>query len=90
MSDVAYQSVFDRLSALEDALRADASASAAPLLYQCDRLAQAVRHSHAEAIRFAAYTINHLASAPGSGIGDAVRERVADLRAALATAGHTF
>jgi hypothetical protein len=59
-------------------------------LYQCDRLEQAVQHWHAEAIRFAAYTINHLAGRPESAMGDIVRQRVADLRAALADAGHTY
>ena len=90
MSDLTHQPVFDRLAALQNALRADGSPNAAPMLYQCERLEQALRYSHAEAIRFAAYTINHLAVASGSGMGDAVRQRVADLRAALADAGHTF
>jgi hypothetical protein len=90
MSDVRNQPVFDRLAALREALRTESSADGAAVLYQCDRLEQAVRHWHAEAIRFAAYTINHLASASETRMSDAVRQRVADLRAALADAGHTF
>jgi hypothetical protein len=90
MSEVAHQPVFDRLAALREALRADPSPAAAPALYQCDRLEQALKHWHAEGIRFAAYTINHLAASPENAVTETVRQRVADLRAALAGAGHIF
>ena len=90
MSDATPQPVFDRLNALRDALRADPSPDAERAIYQCDRLEQAVRHSHAEAIRFAAYTINHIASSAEAGMSETVRQRVADLRAALTAAGHSF
>ncbi len=90
MSEATHQPVFDRIAALREALRTEPSPDAVRALYQCDRLEQAVRHWHAEAIRFAAYTINHLAGRPESGMSDVVRQRVADLRGALADAGHTF
>jgi hypothetical protein len=90
MTDDTHQAVFDRLAALREALRGDPSPDAAQALYQCDRLEQALQHWHAEAIRFAAYTIHHLATRPETGMGDTVRQRVAELRTDLAGAGHTF
>jgi hypothetical protein len=93
MTEVTTQPVFDRLAALRDALRAVETADAERALYQCDRLEQAVRHWHAEAIRFAAYTINHIVETRGEQFGgatDGIRQRIQELRGALADAGHTF
>lgn len=90
MTEATHQPVFDRLADLREALRAAPSPDAERALYHCDRLEQALTHWHAEAIRFAAYTINHIITAPDSGTGEAVRQRVGELRAALADAGHTF
>ena len=85
--------VFASLAALRDALRSSSSPEAARALYQCDRLEQALQHWHAEAIRFAAYTIHHIVSGHTAQFGDAggaIQQRVQDLRARLADAGHTF
>jgi hypothetical protein len=93
MTDVTTQPVIDRLAALRDALRAVRTPDAERALYQCDRLEQAVRHWHAEAIRFAAYTINHIVDTQGEQFGsarDGIRQRIHELRDALANAGHTF
>jgi hypothetical protein len=93
MIEVTTQPVFDRLAALREALRAVQTPDAGRALYQCDRLEQAVRHWHAEAIRFAAYTINHIVDAQPEQFGSAVngiRQRIHELRGALADAGHTF
>lgn len=90
MTEATHQPVFERLTELREALRADPAPAAERALYHCDRLEQALQHWHAEAIRFAAYTINHLVSGPENGMGEAAGQRVAALRAALADAGHTF
>lgn len=90
MTEATHQPIFDRLADLRGALRAAPSPGAERALYHCDRLEQALTHWHAEAIRFAAYTINHIVTGPESGMGEAVSRRVAELRAALADAGHTF
>jgi hypothetical protein len=90
MTEALHQPVFDRLLDLRTALRAEASADAERALYQCDRLEQALKFWHAEAIRFAAFTIDHLVNGPNSRMGDEVRRGTASLRAALAEAGHTF
>jgi len=93
MSEGAPQPVLDRLAALREALRAVETPDAEHALYQCDRLEQAVRHWHAEAIRFAAYTINHIVDTKGEQFGGArgaIRQRIHELRGALADAGHTF
>jgi hypothetical protein len=87
------QPVFDRLAALREALRPIQTPDAERALYHCDRLEQAVRHWHAEAIRFAAYTINHIVEARPEqfeAAGDEIHRRLHELRAALAAAGHTF
>lgn len=93
MTEVSHQPVLDTLAALRDALRTSRTPDAERALYHCDRLDQAVQHWHAEAIRFAAYTINHIISSQSARFGDAgaaIQQRVQDLRAALAAAGHTF
>jgi hypothetical protein len=93
MADVTHKAVFDSLAALRDALRVNPTPDAERALYHCDRLEQALQHWHAEAIRFAAYTINHIVSghsAQFGGGGDAIHQRVQDLRASLAAEGHTF
>jgi len=93
VTEVSHQAVLDALAALRDALRSSRTPDAERALYHCDRLEQAVKHWHAEAIRFAAYTINHIVSGQtaqfGAG-GPAIHQRVQDLRAALAAEGHTF
>jgi hypothetical protein len=93
MTDGPHAAVIAALDALRDALKSVQSTDAERALYQCDRLEQALRHWHAEAIRFAAYTIHHVANSAASDLGgsrDLVRQRVDDLRGALNTAGHPF
>jgi hypothetical protein len=93
MADDSHQPVLTSLAALRDTLRAAHTNDAERALYHCERLEQAVQHWHAEAIRFAAYTINHIVQSPQAefgAAGDAIRQRVADLRKALETAGHSF
>ena len=93
MTEVSHQPIFDSLAALRDALRSSPAPDAERALYHCERLEQALRHWHAEAIRFAAYTINHIVTSREARLGDAadaIHQRVQDLRAALAAAGHTY
>jgi len=93
MTDVTTQPVFDRLAALREALRAVHTPDAERAIYQCDRLEQALRHWHAEAIRFAAFTINRIVEMQPEQLGgarDDIRQRIHELRGALADAGHTF
>lgn len=93
MKDDGHKAVLDTLASLRDALRTSRTADAERALYHCDRLEQAVQHWHAEAIRFAAYTINHIVSSQRAQFGEAgpaIQQRVQDLRASLAAAGHPF
>ncbi len=90
MTEATHQPIFDRLAGLREALREESTPNAERALYHCDRLEQALKFWHAEGIRFAAYTINHIVTAPDGGMSEPVRQRVAELRAALADAGHTF
>ncbi len=93
MTDDRHQAVLDALAALREALRVAQTADAERALSQCERLEQALHHWHAEAIRFAAFTINHIVRSPQADLGaagDPVRHRVADLRQALDAAGHVF
>jgi hypothetical protein len=90
MTEALDQPVFDRLNDLRSALRAEGSPDAERALYQCDRLEQALKFWHAEAIRFAAFTIDHIVCGPESRMAEAIRRHAASLRAALAEAGHRF
>jgi hypothetical protein len=93
MTEASHQPVFDAVAALRDTLRAVPTPDAERALYHVERLEQAVRHWHAEAIRFAAYTINHVINGHEAQLGDQrelLRQRIEDLRRALADAGHTF
>jgi hypothetical protein len=56
-------------------------------LHQCDRLEQAILQSHAEGLRFAAYTLNHLIQHPGATLGESSKTAARELREGLHAAG---
>ena len=58
--------------------------------YHVDRLEQALRSSHAEGIRFAAYTIAHTLATGSEQFPPAAVRAFEGLRTALEQAGHRF
>lgn len=80
--------LLDALDRFETALRAHVQSSAiTDALYQCERLRLALRNSHAEGIRFAAFTIGRLLTRASPAVDDAVGRAHDALRRGLIDAG---
>ncbi len=90
MSDSHNTLILGKVDAFEQALASASNEAGERARYQCGRLAQALRFSHAEGIRFAAYTISHILSQPHAPFDATVHTRFAELREALQQAGHHF
>lgn len=56
-------------------------------LHQCERLEQAILQSHAEGLRFAAYTLNRLMQQPGANLRESSKKAARDLKKGLDAAG---
>jgi hypothetical protein len=57
-------------------------------LHQCDRLRQAVLQSHAEGLRFAAFTLTRLMQQTGANLQGATQNAARALKAGLDEAGY--
>ncbi len=91
MSTVARESVLSRLAAFQQALdAAPASGAVDRVRYHSERLEHAVRSSHGEGIRFAAYTMRHALTTEPDRFSPAIAQAFAELTAALTAAGHHF
>ncbi len=89
MIETAKDPVQTKVTALQQALdAAQATAESADARYQCERLGLALRYSHAEAIRFAAYTIGRILATHADRFDLKVHGAYADLKTALEAAGH--
>jgi hypothetical protein len=76
------------IESLTSALKAmPASPAVEKAIYQCDRLHLAVRSSHSEGTRFAAFTVNKIVRDLGDAAPGAVVESMARVRAGLETMG---
>ena len=74
---------------LEAELRAEpSSAGASQVLHQCERLHQAIRQSHAEGLRFAAFTLGRLMQQLGANFSEATQDAGRELSQALGAAGY--
>jgi len=56
--------------------------------HQCDRLRQAALQSHAEGLRFAAFTLTRLMQQPGANLSQTTQDAVRALKAGLDEAGY--
>jgi hypothetical protein len=57
-------------------------------LHQCERLEHAVLQSHAEGLRFAAFTLSRLMQQPGANLGEATKTAARALQKDLDGAGY--
>ncbi len=76
------------VESLTAALKASPSSAAVEkAIYQCDRLHLAIRSSHSEGTRFAAFTVNKIVRDLGDAAAPAVVERMVRVRAGLEAQG---
>jgi hypothetical protein len=81
--------VLARIEMLHNALEQEpASPTVAQALHQCERLRQAVQQSHAEGLRFAAFTLTRLMQQTGAKLGDTTQEAARALKAGLDEEGY--
>ena len=83
--------IIDALETLKARLATVSPAVSEPAnraLYHCERLSMALASSHAEGVRFAAFTINHTVTTNEQAFGPEVGTAAAALRSALDAAGY--
>lgn len=81
--------VLERLETLCTALEQEPSSpTIVQALHQCGRLRQAVQQSHAEGMRFAAFTLNRLMQQTGTNLHEATEKAARALKAGLDESGY--
>ncbi len=91
MATAEKDSLLSRVAAVREALDAAPSGDAVDRArYQTERLVAAIRSSHGEGIRFAAYTINHLLTTRSKEFPSSIAPVFAELKHALESSGHHF
>jgi len=81
--------LLERLDTLCRALEQEPSSPAiVQALHQCERLRQAVQQSHAEGLRFAAYTLNRLMQQTGANLRETTQNAARALKAGLNESGY--
>jgi len=90
MGEIDKSHVIPQLDALRTELQAEPPSKVVKdALHQCERLHQAVLQSHAEGLRFAAFTLTRLMQQPGANLRESTLAAARALSQALGTAGHS-